>query len=245
MLSIESANLARSWIAAPGSTLKPFSLLALLEANKLTSRDEYVCPGKLVLNGRSLNCSHPPTPLPMNVARAIAYSCNCAVAYFAERFAPDELSNFLGSRGFVVGDRPAVGDGSFGRGAKWSHSRIVPTASVGRRRRQGHAFGVIACLPPALPDRVAEPAFAPILEGLEGAVDFGTAQGARLKRVRVAGKTGSVQAAPGVHAAWFAGFAPSRGPEVVVTVLVQGRSGGADAAPLAGKILREYFAEKA
>jgi cell division protein FtsI/penicillin-binding protein 2 len=45
--------------------------------------------------------------------------------------------------------------------------------------------------------------------------------------------------------AWFAGFAPSgqgAPPRVVVTVMLQGRSGGADAAPVAGRILAAWQA---
>ena len=79
-----------------------------------------------------------------------------------------------------------------------------------------------------------------VIEGLEGAVEYGTAQLARAKGVRVAGKTGSVRTASGARIAWFAGFAPSRAPEVVATVMLQGRSGGADAAPVAGRIFEAW-----
>ena len=93
--------------------------------------------------------------------------------------------------------------------------------------------------------RVSDQTMAPVLDGMEGAVEFGTAQSARLERIRVAGKTGSVLTSSGRRAAWFAGFAPSRSPEVAVVVLVQGRSGGSDAAPIAARMLREHFGERA
>jgi penicillin-binding protein 2 len=51
-----------------------------------------------------------------------------------------------------------------------------------------------------------------------------------------------VQTRPGERIAWFAGFAPSRAPEVIVTVLVPGRSGAEAAAPVAGQALKAYFA---
>jgi cell division protein FtsI/penicillin-binding protein 2 len=86
-----------------------------------------------------------------------------------------------------------------------------------------------------------EETFAPVLAGLEDAVQFGTGQAAQIHGRSIAGKTGTVQTAPGEHIAWFAGFAPSRVPEVVVTVLVPGRSGAGSAAPLAGRILEAYF----
>jgi cell division protein FtsI/penicillin-binding protein 2 len=60
--------------------------------------------------------------------------------------------------------------------------------------------------------------------------------------VRIAGKTGSVRTAGGAMIAWCAAFAPSRAPSVVVTVMLQGRSGGGDAAPVAGRILQAHLA---
>src|SRR3984957_5219969 len=77
--------------APPGSTVKPFALAALLDAGKLTATESIVCPGKLSIAGRQLNCSHPPPAEPMRVETAIAYSCNCFVAHVAERFAPGEF----------------------------------------------------------------------------------------------------------------------------------------------------------
>jgi hypothetical protein len=57
-----------------------------------------------------------------------------------------------------------------------------------------------------LASRVRENMVAPVVEGLEGAVEFGTAQAARLEKVRVAGKTGSVRTSGNGHGAWFAGL---------------------------------------
>jgi cell division protein FtsI/penicillin-binding protein 2 len=87
-----------------------------------------------------------------------------------------------------------------------------------------------------------EKQFNSIMEGLESAVQFGTGQAAQVRGRTVAGKTGTVQTHPGEHIASFAGFAPSRAPDVVITVLVPGRSGADAAAPLAGQILETYFA---
>ena len=76
----------------------------------------------------------------------------------------------------------------------------------------------------------------PVVAGMEGAVEYGTAQRAGVSGVKVAGKTGSVRTEAGAPIAWFAGFVPSRAPEVVVTVMLQGHSGGSDAAPVAGRV---------
>ncbi len=230
ILSVQGSDLARRWVSAPGSTMKPLSLLALMDTGKLTEKDEFDCPGELILGGRRLNCSHPRIAVPMNMSRAIAYSCNCAVAHFAMRFAPGELAAVLTGFGLTsVRFESDVKEQLQALGEEGVYTS--PLELVGAYRR-------IAL-------RAADPKIAPVLEGMEGAVEFGTAQNARLHRIKVAGKTGSVRTSSGGRAAWFAGFAPSRSPEVAVVVLVQGRSGGSDAAPVAGRVLREYFGERA
>jgi cell division protein FtsI/penicillin-binding protein 2 len=152
----------------------------------------------------------------MDVRTALAYSCNCYVAHFAERFRKGQLAVELAPYGFHGAPRPedvrlqALGvDG------------VLVSAEV-----LAHGYR-----------RLALGALAPVVEGVEGAVEYGTAQRARVAQWKVAGKTGSAVRSDGAHVAWFAGFAPSRAPLVAVAVMLQGRSGGADAAPIAGRIL--------
>jgi hypothetical protein len=83
------------------------------------------------------------------------------------------------------------------------------------------------------------PGMAPILEGLEGTVSYGTGQAAQVASNAVAGKTGSGGTGAN-RTAWFAGFMPARKPAVVVAVMLAGRSGGSDAAPVAGEILNAW-----
>jgi penicillin-binding protein 2 len=240
----DGPSIAQRMIFPPGSTVKPFSLLALLESGRLSPNEEYICPGRLTIAGRSFNCSHLPSPLPMNVSRAIAYSCNCTVAHFAERFGSGDLSQSLQRNGLasLTGLLPGAEASGF-----VTHGLTGPASvlqALGEEGVQVTALGILGAYR-RLANRVGEKIVSPILEGLEGAVEFGTAQTARLDGVRVAGKTGSIQTAHNGRGAWFAGFAPSRSPEVVVTVFVAGWSGGADAAPIAGRLLKRYFAGRA
>lgn len=229
IIAAEGGSEARHWIAPPGSTVKPFTLHALLEARKIGSNEQFICPGNLEIAGRSLACSHPHLGLPLRIPTALAYSCNCFVAHFAERFEPGELALRLGHAGF--------------------NGRLERTTAVEACRLQAIGEGHVLTTPyelllsyQRLAALVQAAAMAPVLEGLEGAVEFGTAQLARVAGMRVAGKTGSVITSSGSPLAWFAGFAPARAPEVVVAVAVHGYSGGADAAPIAGRILQKYAA---
>ena len=82
-----------------------------------------------------------------------------------------------------------------------------------------------------LANQRANPALAPVFQGLQGAVAYGSAQLAGVPGLAVSGKTGT-----GLRHAWFAGFAPSSAPEVVVVVFLERGRGGLDAAPVAGQI---------
>ena len=59
----------------------------------------------------------------------------------------------------------------------------------------------------------------------------------------MAGKTGTAMA-QGASLAWFVGYAPADKPEVALVVLLERGTGAADAAPLAGQLLTEYFTRK-
>jgi cell division protein FtsI/penicillin-binding protein 2 len=79
--------------------------------------------------------------------------------------------------------------------------------------------------------RLAARAADAVKTGMADAVAYGTAQRAQVPGLPIAGKTGTAR-----NAAWFAGFTDS----LALAVLVQGRSGGADAAPIAARILRSF-----
>ena len=71
---------------------------------------------------------------------------------------------------------------------------------------------------------------------------YGTGKRARVKGVRVAGKTGTAQNSHGDDHAWFTALAPAHHPEIVIAVVVENAGhGGAVAAPIAARVLETYF----
>jgi len=95
---------------------------------------------------------------------------------------------------------------------------------------------------------------ATVAEGMEAAVVWGSAQGAYLDTVRVAGKTGTAEffdpdIPPDEEGnlpthAWFLAFAPVEDPEIALVVFVyNGGEGTTTAVPIAAEILRYYFGE--
>ena len=100
-----------------------------------------------------------------------------------------------------------------------------------------------------------------IHQALEDAVNTqrGTGKEAHSDWVQIAGKTGTAQVAemPGEiiksedlpylirDHAWFVAYAPAKRPEIVVVVLVEhGGHGGSEAAPVAKKLIEQYFSLK-
>jgi cell division protein FtsI/penicillin-binding protein 2 len=231
VIAANSVDKMSNILALPGSTLKPFVLAALLRTGRLSGKESYRCPGDLRILGREMNCSHPRLEQPVQPDTALAYSCNCFVARVAERFRPGELAIELQRSGFGVA-------GSVRRARSQDAQRLQALGE------DGILITVVelASAYRLLSENVQEARYSPVLAGLEEAVQFGTARRAQIAGEAVAGKTGSSYLASGEPVAWFAGFMPSRRPEVVVVIMLKGRSGGADAAPVAGEILQAYRA---
>jgi len=95
-------------------------------------------------------------------------------------------------------------------------------------------------------------AFQWVIRGMRLVVEEGTGRAASVPGVEVCGKTGTAQVVKLERSkeikphSLFTAFAPCDNPEIVIFVLVEhGGAGGQTAAPLAGKILRRIFGEKA
>jgi cell division protein FtsI/penicillin-binding protein 2 len=228
VIAVNGESVATTSLAPPGSTVKPFVLAALLRRGKVGPNTAFPCPTRLMIAGRRFDCTHPLMAAPMHIDTAIAYSCNCFVAHFAEQFETGALAIEMRSAGFDKA-QPAMTSDAQRIQALGEGSVLITAAELALVYRQ-------------LAVTSNQAGMALILAGLEGAVKFGTAHQVWIDGANIAGKTGSVKTSAGAHVAWFAGFMPSRAPEVVVTVMLGARSGGADAAPVAREILEAYRA---
>ena len=240
LIGVHGADLAAAALLPPGSVIKPFTLAALMDTGKLRPDDTFNCPGELMIGERSVICAHPPLGEPLRVRSALAYSCNCFVANAAARFQPGELALALARAGM------ASRTGWFGDTESAGQVPRAESKAATQLQAIGEARVLVTPAELALAYRrlaltSARRGMEAVLGGLEDAVEFGTAQRAKVAGITVAGKTGSIHTAEGAAIAWFAGFAPSRSPAVAVMVMLQGRSGGADAAPIAARILESHL----
>jgi len=227
MIAAHTPDLASGAALPPGSTLKPLILQTLLDRGLVQAGDRFPCPGELQIRGRSFACTHPKLPAPVSVRTAIAYSCNCFAAHFAARFRGDELTRALEQWGLA--SRTGWFGDTEGTGRVWEAP--VELQALGED-------GVVAT-PATLALaylRLANRAGDVVRAGLSDAAEIGTAQRARVPGMNVAGKTGSARSASGMYVAWFAGFTGT----AAIAVMVQGKSGGGDAAPVAARILEAH-----
>ncbi|MGH7613880.1 MAG: penicillin-binding protein 2 [Gemmatimonadales bacterium] len=72
-------------------------------------------------------------------------------------------------------------------------------------------------------------------------VERGTARRARLRRLRIAGKTATSQNSHGPDHGWFIGFAPAERPEIVVGAVIEFARHGDAVAPIVTRVIAHYL----
>ena len=78
-------------------------------------------------------------------------------------------------------------------------------------------------------------------EALIEVVQSGTAAGARIANLRIAGKTGTAQNAQGEDHGWFIAFAPADNPVVVAGIIVEFAEHGSRVAPLVNNVIARHL----
>jgi SpoIID/LytB domain protein len=263
--------------ASPGSTIKPFTTLAALSAGLIDERSRLLCRERYDTNDLHAHCSHPKAGAPFGPAQALAYSCNYYFARLGERTSEDSFNATLRAYGF--GARTgASSDGLEAEGSlpvgRWHVENAIgesPKLQVTPAQlitayaalfNGGHLY-----VPQAAPARgfnpreratlsLPAPAHrALLLEGMRGAVTYGTAERARLDQLAalyIFGKTGTATARDGYTTdGWFIGFAatqnrgetsppPSPGAVRLAVLVYLKRAHGAEAAELARPIFEEF-----
>lgn len=255
VVDVESGRLLASYrldvaartLASPGSTLKPFTLAALLEAGKITPGTTVVCRRRVRIGGQSLGCTHVDTSEPLDSVAALAYSCNY---YFAQQ------ARLLDAREFAEALRRSGLSSPTGLAEDEATGTVRIPGSEEEKQLEALGHSGVETTPLALlvayrqlALRRKQPggnaALAPVFAGLEAATEYGTGQLAQPAGLRVAGKTGTARArnGPWTHA-WFVGYAPADKPEIAVVVFLERGRGGSDAAPLAREIFAAWQAQR-
>jgi len=257
---------------APGSAIKPFTALAGLRRQLVDERTRRLCRTRYAYKELAISCPHQKTEVSFSLAQALAYSCNYFFGKLGERLDTNAFDDTL--REFGFGTQTGAGaDGeeaagslpqgewrvsyAIGESAELAVTPVQLITAYAALANGGRLFSPRQVAPGGF--QAAERArleIVPehrtqILEGMRGAVRFGTASGAGLNALpfEVFGKTGTSTMANDYRSqGWFVGFAAERGakegvsPESVrLAVLVfLKRSRGADCARVARSVFEEY-----
>jgi cell division protein FtsI/penicillin-binding protein 2 len=211
---LASAHLSESarTLAAPGSTLKPLLLYSLISSHRWDPDRRIACSRHLRIEGRSLDCSHPPLPGPLNATEALTWSCNTYFAALAASIPPVELRPLLAPTGLLsqTGLAPAEATALFRDPTTPSAVQLTALGVDGIRvtpLELAAAYRWLALQLAAHPDSIAAQV---VLSGLADSASFGIAGQASLGGVPVAGKTGTANLGPGTPShGWFVGFSPT------------------------------------
>jgi cell division protein FtsI/penicillin-binding protein 2 len=245
ILAARGLETARKKKTSPGSTLKPFVLMALLDAGKVDVAESRICRKPLRIGGANLDCTHPEQVAELNAAEALAYSCNSYFAEVAPRLTGRELAEALRRAGLDTRSGMAEGE---------AEGRIAVPATQEDVQLEALGYSGVEVTPLELLEAYrrlalrkrngAEARDAAVFAGLEKSVEYGMARSAAVNGMKVAGKTGT---SPARNTRWthgfFAGYAPADFPEIAVVVyLEQGR--GMDAAAVAQPVLEAFSARR-
>lgn len=268
--AVVNPRLAFEQIFPPGSAIKPFTALAALRAGLLDLEMRRQCQTKYARGDFEILCSHPRSNSPFNLTQSLAYSCNDYFAHVGERLSEGTFNATLG--GFGFGERTGVraneAAGTLSRG-EWR----VQTALGDDDKLQVTPIQLLAAYIALVngghlyrPQQTKDAAFVPsenarlniapahrkaLLEGMRGAVKYGTAGNTGLGKLPffVFGKTGTSTASNGFRTqGWFVGFAAESRPvgvpapeQVKLGVLVfLKRAHGSQAAVVAKPIFEEF-----
>ena len=246
ILSAYHLDVAARRVAHPGSAIKPFTLLALLQAGKLDGHTALMCRRTVSIGGHKLDCTHPATPEPLVPASALAYSCNSYFTSVATRLTPAQLHDSFVRFGFSSPGELAP-DEVAGNVAVAHSPEELQLLAIGE---WGISVTPLELLRGYLDlARLAKSdpngKLSPLFEGLQQSVAYGMARMAQPDApMKVAGKTGTAVSdeGPWTHA-WFAGYAPAENPQIVLVVFLEKGHGGSDAAGVAREIFAAFAAD--
>lgn len=241
ILAQQGLDAAARRLERPGSSVKPFVLMALLRSRRLDAAQRLMCRRPLRIGGVKMDCTHPTSVVDFDAEEALAYSCNSYFAEAATRLSAPELVQALRKAGL---DSPTglVKDEATGRIEQPMDRDMLQLEALGDRGIEVTPLELLAAYRKlALQKRNAvDAADVPVFAGLEQSVSYGMAHASYVEGMNVAGKTGtaSSRTTPATHG-FFVGYAPAEKPEIVVVVFAE-RGHGGDAAALAQPVFTEF-----
>lgn len=232
----------------PGSTVKPFVLELLAQKKLIGPSSENRCKGRLRVDDRILDCSHPPQPGAMIASEALALSCNEFFVHFAVRLPTGACASALREAGFAhrqpfgLEAAPALVETDIRpeahllqclgeQGVVTSPLALLRAFQQLVERMEAHSRSITTGM---------------LRDGMRGCVEYGSGVEAQVRGLPVAGKTGTGSARGRTHQnGWFLSYAPADTPLYAMVTFVEHGSGGAQAAPAAAAVWQALGEQRA
>jgi cell division protein FtsI (penicillin-binding protein 3) len=236
----------------PGSTLKPFTVAAAIEAGKITPETIIsTAPGSLKVGDRTIHDAHPQGNL--TVAQVIQKSSNVGSAKIALSLPAEKMWVMFNQVGFGAAPHSGIPGESIGKVRPFKSWRQIEQATMSyghgisvsllQLARAYMAFATGGEIRPvtllktegeAVGERIiSERTARAVTAMLEMAAQpGGTAPKAQVSGYRVAGKTGTAHKqvagryASNIYVSSFVGFAPVSAPRFVIAVMIDEPSAG-------------------
>lgn len=239
--AVVNPRLAYEETFAPGSTIKPFTMLTALRTGVLSAESRTFCHQSFKHEDFKITCAHAPSKTAFGPTQALAYSCNYFFGRAGEHLDAETFTRTLASFGFGVPTGGVAEREAAGRLPSRDHWRVADAlgeseqllvtpaqlvAAYAALFNGGHLYA---------PRRAPSEGFGPreragieiepgqralLVEGMRGAVAYGTAARADLNTLPayVFGKTGT-STPPGDFRTqgWFVGLDAEREADGVVT----------------------------
>ncbi len=245
-------NRALTDVFEPGSTLKPFTIAAALEAGVIEPDTIFqTAPGTLTIGKATIRDSHKEGPL--TVAQVVQKSSNVGSAKIALSLPPQTLWEMLSRSGFGTSTGsgfPGEVNGrlrphhtwrpieqatmSYGHGISVSLLQLARAYTLFSTEGELKPVSLLKLDAPVVGERVISRetalAMSRMLEMVAG--PGGTAPRAQISGYRVAGKTGTAHKLEGNgyaknrYIATFVGYAPASSPRLVIAVMLDEPSAG-------------------
>jgi len=252
MSGARARNRALTDVFEPGSTLKPFTVAAALEAGRIAPDTIFqTAPGTLTIGRATIRDSHKEGPL--TVAQVIQKSSNVGSAKIALSLPPQTLWEMLSHSGFGI----STGSGfpgevtgrlrphhtwrpieqatmSYGHGISVSLLQLARAYTLFSTEGELKPISLLKLDAPVAGERVISRATAlAVSRMLEMVVSpGGTGPRAQISGYRVAGKTGTAHKLEGNgyaknrYISTFVGYAPASNPRLVIAVMLDEPSAG-------------------
>jgi peptidoglycan glycosyltransferase len=257
----------------PASTFKIITATALINngVENLTMKDE----GKIEINNHTFHNYGGQVMGELNLKAAFTRSSNVAFCFWGSSIGSDSLQKMAENFGFnhSISSKIEVSKSRFP--TKDLTADELAASSIGQGKvlatplEMCYTASIVAeggwAYEPYLVDRVVdnvgnvlqlessarkrvidESIARKLQDYMISVVQSGTATGATLPGIQVAGKTGTAENETESDHAWFVGYAPAAKPEICVAVIIEntGQAGAVAAVPVAKELMSTFFNNK-